>query len=45
MFLVQLAYDWEVLELEEEEPDRPEFHPTKEVADDITGEMVKVCKF
>ena len=38
----QIAYDWEVLELEAEEPDRPDFHPTTEAEDDITGEKIRV---
>ena len=37
-----MAYDWEVLELEEEEPDRPDFHPTEVIEDLITGQPVKV---
>jgi len=36
-----LAYDYEVLELEEEEPDRPDFKPTTYEIDEVTGEKVK----
>jgi hypothetical protein len=39
----QLAYDWEALEVEEDEPDRPAFKPKIIRPDPITGEPVKVC--
>ncbi len=39
---LQLAYDWEVLELEEDEADRAEYKPTHDELDFVTGEIKKV---
>ena len=40
-----LAYDWEVLELDGDEPDRPEFIGTEEAEDEVTGEVIMVRSF